>query len=148
MSSNPHKKNHHQQARSHSPSPPLPPITVSPSLKMSYNAERAQELSRLVHLQRKSESERLADRIVISLDEFIQDQCRLGEIKAQWSVPEVDVREYPEFNLEITKRAVRHYLRNGKFYWQQDVPCPNTYTISWEEGWTPPIVYNKVCTIV
>lgn len=115
---------------------------------MSYNAERAQETSRLVQLQRKNESEALADRIVSALDIFIQEQCADGQIKTQWTIPEVDIKQYPEFNMQITRRAVRHYLRNGRFYWQEDMPCLNTYTISWEVGWTPPIIYNKGCVIV
>lgn len=91
----------------------------------SFDATRALSEATQFNMAKETRSKEYADTMVKQLKIFVKEKAATGALTCTWVIPETDE---DDFNLVITQRAVRHYLRSGEFYWSQD---GRTYTVKW-----------------
>ena len=95
----------------------------------SFDATRALSESTQFNMASETRSNTCADEIVKKLETEIKNQAAMGAIECTWRIPETDS---DEFSLCITRKAIRHYLRSGGFYWTQDESVENEYVVRWK----------------
>ncbi len=93
----------------------------------SFDATRAFSEATQFNMAKETHSKEYADTMVKQLEIFVKDKAAAGALTCTWTIPETEERD---FDLVITQRAVRHYLRSGEFYWSQGRDG-RTYTVKW-----------------
>jgi len=94
----------------------------------SFDATRALSEATQFNLAKETRSKARADEIVKQLESAIKDQAAVGATTCAWRIPETNG---DDFDLGITRKAIRHYLRAGGFYWTQDESLENEYVVRW-----------------
>ena len=92
----------------------------------SFDATRALSESTQFNMAAETRSKALADDIVKKLETVIKTQAAMGATECTWNIPESGDCD---FNLTITRKAIRHYLRSGGFFWIQG---EGQYTVRWK----------------
>lgn len=95
----------------------------------TFDASRALANSTQFNLAQETASKKEADVLVKQLEDAIRAAAEEGTRECKWTIP--GDRD-PSFNLTITRKAVRHFLRYNGYWWTQDVAAPNEYVVRWE----------------
>lgn len=95
----------------------------------SFDASRALSEATQFNMAKETRSKACADMIVKKLEAEIKQEAAEGGTACRWLIPE---DESDDFDLEITAKAIRHYLRSGGFYWTQNESIINEYVVRWE----------------
>ena len=93
------------------------------------DATRALSDATQFNMAKETRSKECADEIVKEIEEAIRQRAAVGHVVCTWKIPD---QETPDFDLEITRKAIRHYLRSGRFYWTQDESVENQYRVRWQ----------------
>ncbi len=103
-----------------------------------FSALTALKTTTRVNENKHSKAVDYANEIVLQLDAQIRQRALDGDMACEWSVPLGECEKHPDFDLNVTRRAIRHYLREGNYTWQQDAPNPQEYTVRW----SPPMYWG------
>lgn len=95
----------------------------------SFDATRALSEATQFNMAKETRSKAYADEVVKQLETEIQAQASIGVTTCTWRIPETDAAD---FDPCITRKAIRHYLRSGGFYWTQDESVENEYVVRWK----------------
>ena len=99
----------------------------------SFDATRALSEATQFNMAKETRSKACADEIVKELETKIKEQAAMGALVCTWRIPETDT---DDFDPCIARKAIRHYLRSGGFYWTQDESVENEYKVRWKTtGW-------------
>lgn len=114
---------------------------IAPAMAGSYDATRALSNATQFILQQEFTSQQEADVIVKQLEDAIKSQAARGKTSCVWTIPAV---RQPAFDLQITRRAIRHFLRFNGYWWTQDIGGPNEYAVWWEaKTWRDYLIGNN-----
>lgn len=106
-----------------------------------FDASQALAQSLQCRLEHETHSKRLADRVLRELEERIREESSAGRTRCRWVIPH---ERFPELDLAITRKAVRHFLRYNGYWWHQDAGGPNEYVVWWQpEHWHDYLIGNN-----
>lgn len=95
----------------------------------SFDATRALSEATQFNMARETRNKACADEIVRQLETEIKAHAASGATTCTWHIPETNAKD---FDRMITRKAIRHYLRSGGFYWTQDEWSEDEYVIRWK----------------